>query len=108
MGENPALLNKREKDFEKFKKGDEVKFIPPPHLNPGLDMDKDATIGKVLSKDPRKRTLRVSGIPHPIDPSSDDVYKKAGRRSTASKKRVHRTSHRTLKNLRKRRATQKH
>ncbi len=106
MGENPALYSKREKDVEKIDVGAKVKVLPPPHLSPGIDVDEDAIIAEVESKDERKKTIRVKG--KNIDPAKSPVYKKAGRRSTASKKRIHRSSHRTLKNLRKRRATQKH
>ncbi len=121
MGENPALYSKRVKDIEEIDVEDNVKvFLVDPSDVPGIELgDKDALYGKVKSKNPRKGTIRVKlkiyedeedkkEIEKEIDPSVQRVYKGGKRRSTASKKRIHRSSHRTLKNLRKRRATQKH
>lgn len=107
MTDNPALYNKRKKSIEDYSVGDEVKVLPVhPSDAPGIDLDEDADIGVVEFKDERKKTIRVKG--KNIDPAVSPVFKKKGGRSTASKKRVHRSSHRALHNLRKRRTTKKH
>jgi len=107
MGDNPAQFKNRKKSIDDFEVGDEVKVLPVhPSSAPGIDLDEDADIGVVEAKDERKKTIRVKG--KNIDPSAMPVFKRGGRRSTASKKRVHRATHRSLKNLRKRRATKKH
>jgi hypothetical protein len=87
MGENPALFTKRKKSFEEFEVGDKVKVLPPPHLSPGIDVDEDAIIAEVESKDERKKTIRVKG--KNIDPAKSPVYKKAGRRARNTRRRRH-------------------
>lgn len=98
--------------------GEEVKVAPNNAMLRGMPMRMDPKMGKVQSKKDNVVVVDIEGMEMKvaIPPVANDFFKwdlykkKVGgkRRSASSKKRVHRTSHRTLKNLRKRRATQKH
>ncbi len=100
MGDNPAQFKNRKKSIDDYDDGDEVKIIPAPHLHPGVDLSSEAVYGKVISKNPRKGTLRVKvkipgddddekEIVKEIDPSAVYVYKRGGRRNRKTRRRRH-------------------
>ena len=104
--------------------GQEVKVTPSNAMFEGMPMAMrrgmrmDPKMGKIKTKKDKAVIVDIAGMEMEvaIPPVANDFFKwdlykkKVGgkRRSASSKKRIHRTSHRTLKNLRKRRTTQKH